>query len=74
MDFTKMMQAMSNPQGYIFNMFAGQIIKEHPAEWKQAQDMFQGKSRKQQIAELSKLYKSRGMNLEQTAKQYGVQL
>lgn len=74
MSFTDMMQAMSNPQGYIFNMFAEQIIKEHPTEWEQAQSMLQGKSRKQQIAELSKLYKSRGMNLEQTARQYGVNL
>jgi len=74
MDFTSFMQAMSNPQGYIFNMFAGQLIKEHPDEWQKAQGLVQGKSHKAQIAELSKLYKSKGMNLEATARQFGVQL
>lgn len=74
MNLTEMMQAMSNPQGYIFNMFAGQLIKEHPDEWQKAQGLVQGRSRKAQIAELSKLYKSKGMDLEATARQFGVHL
>ena len=74
MDVTTFMQAMSNPQAYIAQQFLGQMIKEHPDEWKQCQQMFQGKSRRQQIAELSKLYKSKGMDLNAVARQYGVSL
>lgn len=74
MNFTSFMQAMQNPQGYIFNQFASQMIKEHPQEWNQCQQMFGSKNRKQQIAELRKLYASKGMDLDMTAKQYGVQL
>ena len=69
---TAFMQAMSNPQVYVMQQFANQMIAEHPNEWQQCQQMFANKNRKQQLAELSKLYKSRGMDLNAVAKQYGV--
>ena len=74
MNVTSFMNAMSNPQGYVMQQFAGQMIKEHPQEWQQCQQMFANKNRKQQIAELSKLYKSKGMDLNAVAKQYGISL
>lgn len=74
MHFTSLMQAMQNPQGYILNQFASQMIKEHPQEWNQCQQMFNGKSYKEQVNALRKLYKSKGMDLDMAAKQYGVQL
>lgn len=74
MDLTALMQAIQNPQRYILNQFASQMIKEHPQEWNQCQQMFGSKNRKQQLAELRKLYASKGMDLDSTAKQYGVQL
>ena len=43
MNMTSFMQAMSNPQAYVMNQFASQMIKEHPAEWQQCQKMFEGK-------------------------------
>lgn len=73
-NFTSFMQAMQNPQAYVMESFAKQMIAEHPNEWQKCQQMFNGKNRKQQIAELQKLYKSRGMDLETVARQYGVQL
>lgn len=74
MNMTDMMQALSNPQGYVTNMCLQQLIREHPQEWQQCQQMFANKSRKQQVAELSKLYKSKGMDLNAVAKQYGIPL
>ena len=74
MDMTALMQAMSNPQGYVMQQFAQQMISEHPNEWKQCQQMFANKNRKQQIAELQKLYKSKGMDINAVAKQYGIAL
>lgn len=74
MNMTSFMQAMSNPQAYVMNQFASQMIKEHPAEWQQCQKMFEGKNHKQQVSELRRLYASKGMNLDTVAKQYGVQL
>ena len=74
MDMTAFMNAMNNPQGYVMQQFANQMIAEHPKEWQQCQQMFANKNRKQQIAELNKLYKSKGLDLNAVARQYGVQL
>lgn len=74
MDMTSFMNAMSNPQGYVMQQFAQQMIAENPDKWQQCQQMFSNKNRKQQIAELSKLYKSKGMDLNAVAKQYGISL
>lgn len=74
MNMTSFMNAMQNPQQYVMQQFANQMIVEHPAEWQQCQEMFKDKNRKQQIAELRKLYKQRGMDLDFIARQYGVQL
>lgn len=74
MDMLGMMNAMQNPQGTMLNYMMQGMISQHPNEWQQAQQMFAGKNRKQQIAELRKIYKERGMDLDATAKQYGVSL
>lgn len=71
---TSFMQAMSNPQAYVMQQFANQMIKEHPNEWQQCQKMFANKNHKQQVNELRKLYQSKGMNLDSVARQYGVAL
>lgn len=71
---TEFMQAMSNPQAYIIQSFAKQMITENPSVWQQCQAMFSGKSHKDQVIALRKLYKSKGMDLDNIAKQYGVQL
>lgn len=74
MSMSDFMGAMQNPQQYVMQQFANQMIAEHPAEWQQCQQMFAGKNRKQQISELRKLYKSKNMDLDAMARQYGVQL
>lgn len=56
---TAFMQAMNNPQAYVVQ---------------QCQQMFANKNRKQQLAELQKLYKPRGMALNTIARQYEVNL
>ncbi|MBO6100677.1 MAG: hypothetical protein J6P07_05030 [Spirochaetaceae bacterium] len=74
MNMSAFMNAMSNPQGYVMQQFANQMIAENPDKWQQCQQMFANKNRKQQIAELTKLYKSKGMDLNAVAKQYGITL
>lgn len=74
MNLTDMINAMKNPSGFVMQQFMQRAIAEHPEQWQQCQQMFQGKSRKQQLNELAKLYKSKGMDLNTTARQYGIQL
>ena len=50
------------------------MLQQQPMIMQQCQHMFAGKTRKQQVAELRKLYKSKGMDLDKVAAQYGVQL
>ena len=69
-----MLSAVQNPQGYMTDQMFRQLIRENPDKWNQAQRMFAGKTHKQQVAELKKLYQSKGMDLDAMAKQYGVQL
>lgn len=72
--FGQMQQVVQNPQGYISQQMVQQMIKENPQAWQQAQQMFDGKNHKQQVAALRQLYKSKGMDLDSVARQYGVQL
>lgn len=67
-------QAMQNPQAYVMQTFTNRLIAEHPREWQQCQQMFANKSQKQQVVELRKLYKQKGMDLDTIAKQYGIAL
>ena len=69
-----MLGALQNPQGYVTQQMMSQMIKENPDKWNAAQQMFAGKNHKQQVAELRKLYQSKGMDLDAMARQYGVQL
>lgn len=73
-NFSQMMQMLQNPQQVLSEQMAAQLIRENPKQWQQAQGMFANKSHEQQVAALRELYKSRGMNLDAVAKQYGVQL
>ena len=74
MDIAQAMNAMQNPQGMLMQYAVQGMIAQHPDEWQKCQQMFAGKNRKQQISELRKLYKEHGMDLDATARQYGVQL
>lgn len=74
MDIAQAMNAMQNPQGMLMQYAIQGMIAQHPAEWQRCQQMFEGKNHRQQVSELRKLYKERGMDLDAMAKQYGVQL
>ena len=74
MNMFNMMQAMQNPQAYAMQQMMGTMIQQNPQQWQQAQQMFQGKTKKQMLSELQKMYKDRGMDLQQTAAQYGISL
>lgn len=68
-----MMQAMStiqNPQQYVME----QLAKQNPIIMQKCQEMFTGKSHKQQVSALRNLYKQKGMDLDAIAKQWGIQL
>lgn len=70
MDMLQMMQVMQNPQKYIMD----QLAKQNPGIVQKCQEMFTGKSHKQQVSALRNLYKQRGMDLDTVAKQYGIML
>lgn len=74
MDMFQAMNAMQNPQGTMMQYAMQGMIAQHPEQWQQAQNMFNGKDYKQQISELKKLYKSKGMDLDAVAKQWGITL
>lgn len=74
MDMYKAMNAMQNPQATLLQYAMQGMIAQHPNEWQQAQSMFAGKSKSEQLKALRKLYKERGMDLDAVAKQYGVQI
>lgn len=74
MDMLKMFNAIQNPSGTLIQYAIQGMIAEHPAEWQKTQEMFSGKPRNEQLKNLRKLYKDKGMNLDLIAKQYGVQL
>lgn len=70
----QMLGALQNPQGYINQQMVQQLIKENPGAWQQVQNMFKGKSHKQQVSMLRELYKKSGLDLDAIATQYGVAL
>lgn len=74
MDLYKAMNAMQNPQAALFQYAMQGMIAQHPDKWQQAQQMFAGKSKSEQLKTLRKLYKEKGMDLDAVAKQYGVQI
>lgn len=67
-----MLGAIQNPREYVSQQMFQQLIRENPDKWNAAQQMFAGKNHKQQVAELRKLYQSKGINLDIVAKQYGI--
>lgn len=74
MTLTEALQMMNNPQGIFSQQMMQQLIQENPDKWQQTQSMFANKSREQKIAALRELYQSKGMDLDNVAKQYGVNL
>ncbi|MBP5594476.1 MAG: hypothetical protein J6Y02_03775 [Pseudobutyrivibrio sp.] len=74
MDLFKAIDAMQNPQATMFQYAMQGMIAQHPEEWQQAQQMFAGKSKSEQLKTLRKLYKEKGMDLDAVAKQYGVKI
>lgn len=74
MDIAQAMGAMQNPQGTLMQYAIQGMIAQHPVEWQKCQQMFAGKNHRQQVNELRKLYKEHNMDLDATARQYGVQL
>lgn len=74
MDMFKVMNAVQNPQATIMQYAVQGMIAQHPEQWQQAQQMFAGKTKSEQLKTLRKLYKERGMDLDAVAKQYGVQI
>ena len=74
MDAFNMMAAMQNPQMYAMQCMMNQMVQQNPQQWEQAQQMMGGKDRRSQLSELKKLYKSRGLDLDATARQYGINI
>ena len=74
MDMFQAMNTVQNPQGALLQYAMQGMIAQHPEEWQQAQQMFAGKSKSEQLKALRKLYKEKGMDLDSVAKQYGVQI
>ena len=74
MDVYQAMNAMQNPQGALMQYAMQGMIAQHPAQWQQAQQMFAGKTKSEQLKALRKLYKEKGMDLDAVARQYGVQI
>ena len=74
MDILKAMNAVQNPQATLMQYAMQGMIAQHPEQWQQAQQMFAGKTKAEQLKALRKLYKERGMDLDAVAKQYGVQI
>lgn len=70
MDMMQAMKVMQNPQQYVME----QLAKQNPGIMQQCQSMFTGKSHKQQVSVLRQLYKSKGMDLDTVAKQWGIKL
>ena len=68
------MNAMQNPQMYIMQQALQNMIRENLDQWSQCQQMFSGKSRDEQMAELRKIYQDRGLDLDATARQWGIRL
>lgn len=78
MSFTGMMgqmgNMMTNPQGFVMQQAMQNMIRENPQQWGQVQNMFNGKSQQEQMSALQELYKSKGLDLNATAKQWGIQI
>ena len=74
MDMFKAMNAVQNPQATIIQYAMQGMIAQHPEQWQQAQQMFAGKTKSEQLKALRKLYRERGMDLDAVARQYGVQI
>lgn len=74
MDMLKAINAMQNPQATMLQYVMQGMIAQHPDKWQQAQEMFAGKSKSEQLKALRKLYKEKGLNLDAVAKQYGVRI
>lgn len=74
MDMFQAMNAVQNPQATLMQYAMQGMIAQHPDKWQQAQEMFAGKTKSEQLKALRKLYKERGMDLDVVAKQYGVQI
>ena len=74
MDAFNMMAALQNPQMYAMQCMMNQMVQQNPQQWEQAQQMMGGKDRRSQLSELKKLYKSRGLDLDATARQYGINI
>lgn len=70
MDMMQAIKVMQNPQQYIME----QLAKQNPGVMQQCQNMFSGKSHKQQVQALRSLYKQKGMDLDTVAKQWRIQL
>lgn len=74
MDMHAAMNAMQNPQATMMQYAIQGMIAQHPDMWQQAQQMFAGKNKKQQIAALRNLYKQKGLDLDAMTKQWGITL
>lgn len=74
MNMLQMMGAVSNPQQYIMQQAMQGMIGAHPSQWKQAQGIFNGKSHDEQLDMLRELYSKTGMDLDTTARQWGIQI
>jgi len=74
MDVYQAMNAVQNPQAALMQYVMQGMIAQHPEQWQQAQEMFAGKSKSEQLKVLRKIYKDRGMDLDAVAKQYGVKI
>ena len=70
MNFTDMFNAFRNPQAFVIQ----KMMQENPQIMQQCQTLLNGKSRNEQIETLRSLYKSKGLDFDTIARQYGVQI
>lgn len=74
MDMFQAMNAIQNPQGIMMQYAMQGMIAQHPDTWQKAQEQFNGKDHNTQVQQLRELYKSKGMDLDSVAKQWGIQI
>lgn len=70
MDISEAFSIAQDPVRYL----AKSMAASNPQQWQQAQRMMQGKSHRQQVDALRKLYKSKDMDLDTVARQWGISL
>lgn len=74
MNLFQMMNIMGNPQGYIMQQAAEQMMRDNPEALAKAKKEFGGLEHKQFVKKLRKTYKDMGADVDAIAAQCGITL